>query len=551
MRKLVIILVLLAVIAGAAIGGRKAYRHWKSERAITQARATLAKGEIDATLLWLRQALSANGNHVEAIRMMGDFAEQVGSPTAVAWRRRLLDVEPGPVTNRFMLARAAVAQKDYLTAMKALAEVDGPNQRAAEYHRLFAAVALGTSSFQTAQVHFEEVLKLEPGNPVPAVQLGMLLIQRPEPASAARGLNMLEGLRTNPVVRLEALRHLSFDAFRHTNHARALKLADELVQHPDATQADQVLHLNLLVATQSPSLETALARYREQARTNAQHAFQIGRWMLGSQGSARALAWLQSLPPAVSTNFPVSMVMADAQLGLTNWAGLQRVVQDKRWGEMDYLRLMYFARALREQDFAAAAKSEWSKVVQEIAGRLERLEAVQVISANWGWNQETEEVLWLIVNRFPGQKRYFATLADRLFAQGKSRSLLTLYTMRAKLEPNDFTVKNNLAALALLLNSDQHQPHALAKAVYEHQNDNPFFAATYAYSLHLQKKNAESLAVMRGLKPEDRERPAIAGYYGLILAASGDKSGAKKYLDIARNGKMLPEEEELFQRARL
>jgi len=36
-----------------------------------------------------------------------------------------------------------------------------------------------------------------------------------------------------------------------------------------------------------------------------------------------------------------------------------------------------------------------------------------------------------------------------------------------------------------------------------------------------------------------------------MLAAAGDKTTAKKYLDVAAKGRFLPEETELFQRAKL
>ena len=103
----------------------------------------------------------------------------------------------------------------------------------------------------------------------------------------------------------------------------------------------------------------------------------------------------------------------------------------------------------------------------------------------------------------------------------------------------------------MLLNSEQHKPHELARELFEQQKDNPVFVATYAFSLHLQKKNAESLRLMSQLKPEQLDQPNIAGYYGLMLATAGDKASAKKYLDLAAKARLLPEEVELFQRVKL
>src|SRR5262249_8562084 len=99
---------------------------------------------------------------------------------------------------------------------------------------------------------------------------------------------------------------------------------------------------------------------------------------------------------------------------------------------------------------------------------------------------------------------------------------------------------------------EEQKPHELAREVYEKRKDNPSYASTYAYSLHLQKKTFEALKIMDQLKPEQLEQPAMAGYYGLMLAASGDKAKAKKYVELGANARvLLPEERELFQRAKL
>lgn len=551
MRKLIIALLVLGILGVAAYGGRRGYRTWKSHRAVTQAREAFTQSDNNAALLWLRTALKSNANNIEAVRMMGDFAELIQSPAAISWRDRLVELEPASVTNRLMLARVAMFHREYLTAKKALGGVNQSDRKSADYQKIIGAWAMATEQFQEAETHFQEAMKLEPNDPVPQVNLAMILVQSADRESAARGLRMLEQLRTNPAVRVDALRHLAFDAFRHTNNARALALADELVRETNTIYNDRLLHLNLLVASESPQLPARLAGYQKEAATNAQHVFELSRWVLGSRGSQEAFAWLQSISPKITTNLPVTLVVADTYMGLTNWAGLQGYVSKQQWGELDYLRLMFLSRALREQGFGTAAKAEWSKVLKEAAGQLERLKAIQGVTANWAWKAEQEEVLWQIVNRFPAEKAAVQALSNRLYVDGKTRSLLTLYAQEHQLDPGSLPIKNNLAAIALLLNSEQHKPHELARELYEQQNDNPVFVATYAFSLHLQKKNAESLRLMSQLKPEQLEHPSIAGYYGLILATAGDKVQAKQYLDLAAKARLLPEEVELFQAVKL
>ena len=80
--------------------------------------------------------------------------------------------------------------------------------------------------------------------------------------------------------------------------------------------------------------------------------------------------------------------------------------------------------------------------------------------------------------------------------------------------------------------------------------ENPVFASTYAFSLHLQGKTKEGIEVLRALKPEELADPAVAVYYGVLLAAAGEAQAAKDYLDKSAKAFLLPEELALVTSAR-
>ena len=550
-RKLILIVALLAVLAAAAYGGRKGYRSWQTKNALKQARAAIAKSDLNSALIWTRKAISRDSRNIEAVRLMGDFAEAARLPVALQWRSQLVDLEPNATTNRILLAKLAILNSEPLIAKNALGGVSPEGRKTTEYLGASASLAMVSGQAQEAVTQFEELVRLDPKNPVPQVNLAMILAQRDDPKQSARGLQMLESLQRVPEVRLDALRHLAFDAFRRTNHNRAVSLAAELVREPASTPTDRILHLNMLLAAKSPQLSSWLASYQKESVTNSQRVFEISRWMMSAQRFQQTFDWLHSLPAMTTTNLPVTIVVADSYMGLTNWLGLQGYVSKQYWGDLDYLRLLFLSRALREQGLGAASKSQWSKVIKDAAGQLDRLQAIEGIANNWGWTAEVEEVLWLIVNRYPAAKSAAKALSERLYVQGKTRSLLTLYAQEAKLSPTNTAILNNVAAVALLLNSEQHRPHELARQVYETQKDNPIYVATYAFSLHLQKKNSESIRLMSLLKPEQLERSSIAGYYGLFLASAGDKTKAQPYLEKAAKSLLLPEERELFRRISL
>jgi hypothetical protein len=52
------------------------------------------------------------------------------------------------------------------------------------------------------------------------------------------------------------------------------------------------------------------------------------------------------------------------------------------------------------------------------------------------------------------------------------------------------------------------------------------------------------------LKPRDLDAPTRAGYYGLILKATGSDEKARIYLNWTSKAALLPEERTLFDRAK-
>ena len=127
---------------------------------------------------------------------------------------------------------------------------------------------------------------------------------------------------------------------------------------------------------------------------------------------------------------------------------------------------------------------------------------------------------------------------------------MQLFSQELQRTPSDLAAKNNLAMIALLLDAKELKPYDLAREVYQQAPTNASFASTYAFSLYMQKKYAEALKVMQQLKPQDLEIPAIAGYYGLILKATGNGAKAKGYLDWTSKARLLPEERKLFAQAK-
>jgi predicted Zn-dependent protease len=551
MRKSFFVGVLVAcIIAVASMVSWRGYKVWRQARLMRQTKEFLAKSDVRNALLSLQQALRSDPYNVEACRLMADFAEAARSPSALLWRQRVVDLEPGLLTNRLFWARAALALGDAATARKALDSVDEPGKKTAAYHKTAGAVASAAGQSAEAQAHFLEASRLEPDNASTRMNLAVLQLQQDDPQVVAAAQATLESLRTNAAVRCEALRQLTVDAVRRNKSAAALSLVNELLLDTNSAFGDRLLYLDVLRQAKNPRLQEALATLKQDAAKDPAQSSDLAQWLLATGEPEEAIAWVHSLPAETQTNQPMPMILADCYLATSDWPALLAAPQQSSWGELDFLRLLYRTRALRARQMDAAAKSEWAKSVKVAEGRLDRLSLLLRGANRWNWLPEQEEILWLIVNRYPNEKWAFQGLAELLHATGQTRSLLTLFARAADIDPRNLSAKNNLALVALLLNASEKKPHDLARELYEKNPQNRFYVSTYAFSLHLQAKGEDAVQVLERLKPEQLEDPSIAAYYGIILEAAGYKPKAKAFLDLAAKARLLPEERRLVDRAR-
>lgn len=551
MRKLIIFAVLLALLAGGVFGVRPIYRKWMLEREMRHARDAFNQGDVKTGILWLRKALGRDSDHIDGVKLMGELAEQMRSPSAVYWRQRLVELQPTESANRLLLSRVAMANSQMEVARRALESVPEKDRALPEYLKLMGALSMSFGNFEEAESHYLKAQELQPGNPVSALNLAIVRLQRRDTSVAAAARQTLEALRTNGLVGHDALRHLTLDAMRRTNWSRAVILATELAGDTNAVLTDRLLELDVLKSAGSPQLGTALARFQRDAIASPGATFELGRWMLASvPHRGEVIQWLEQLPDSLRTNVPVAMVVADGYLAVTNWARLSATIEKQQWGEFEFMRSAFAARALREQGMAAGFRTQWGQALKATEGRLERLVPLQRLMAAWNWTSELEETLWVIVGKYPSEKGAVGALATILSATGNTRSLMALMAQESKSDPKSLEFRNNLAATALLLDAQEHRPHDLAKDVYTAQPENAAYASTYAFSLYLQKKHPEARQVLEKLKPADLEQPGVAGYYALVLAAAGEVDRAKRFASISLKTRLLPEEHRLFEAIR-
>jgi predicted Zn-dependent protease len=550
-----ILLVLLAVslcLGGMGYGGARAYKSLRRAHFLKQARLYLAKSDIKKALYNAQRVTRANPRDVEAWLLTAQAQDAARSPGALLARRRIVELRPHSVEDRFALAETALAFRDYATATNALDGIDAAGRNTAAFQNITGAIASATGQPARAEKCFLEAVRLDPANPVPHLNLAVIRLHGTNVAAlddARASLKRLSVTATNNLLRCAALRELVIDAARNHHPDAALASADELVQNTNCVFKDKLLRLDILRANKTAQFTNALAAVQQEALSDSAKIHELALWQISGSSSKDAMAWLQTLPRGTQTNPPVAVLIAECYTAMRDWPGLRSCLGSENWSDLDFLRHAFLARALRELELVDSFRTEWGQALKSAQRDRNSLLLLLRTTAQWNWTAEQNDLLWNIVRQFPSDQWAFRALSQSLFLTGQTRPLMLLYSERVKRYPTDLAAKNNLAVTALLLNAREFQPDDLARQVYEKSPTNAAFATTYAFSLNLQKKSAQALSVLERLKPNELEDPAIAGYYGLVLRDAGNRAKAKKFLELGAKAKLLPEERKLIEKA--
>ena len=548
-RKTLIVVVVMVVVALAGWAGRKAYLRATMHRLLSEAGQYLEKQDLKDASLCLQQALSVNSADVTANKLMADMLEEAGSPAALGWSIRTAQLQTNNVEYRFAWAQTALKFGEFSSAAQALRGIDEKYRSTAEFYKLHGALAWNLHMPAEALKEYSEALRLEPTNQVISLNLATIGLVSTNPATVENARSVLEKVPTNSPLHLTAIRFLTDDAATHKSFERALFFSRQVVNDPKATYTDKLNQLQILSAAKNQGFDAWMAALESDAAHSPQHAYVLGHWMLKDKSPSVALKWLQSLPYETQTNLPVQLAITDCQIATKDWKGMLTTVQKKDWDELNYYRLSLEAMASRNTDDSIAEKSAWRRALIMSSSRLDRLTKLDQLTAAWGWPEERSEVLQEVITAFPKETWAGEELVALYYADGKTHDLANLLDKLYSADPSNMRLKNNLATVLMLLNSDTQKARRLALESYTSSTNNPFFACTYAYSLLLQSKPEEAVKIVGTLNTNTLKIPSIAAYYGVVEAEAGHKTAAKEALQLAKSARLLPEEMELVRKA--
>ena len=553
MRKIFIILLCCIAVLLTGFAAYRGYKVWKCSHLMGMAHQFLAKSDTRNALLCVQRVLQTEPRNLDATRVMAQLSEATRSPSALLWWSRVVEYNPHSLDDRLALAQVAMFARDYTTATNTLAGVAPADKNTVAYHNIAGAVAAAANQTAQAAAEFQEAARLDPANQSVQLNLAVVRLHGSNDLDQAEARIMLQRISANPTnafLRVQALRELAVDALRYRQSDLALSLSKQLLQQTNSTFHDRLLRLDVLQQAQPAGFLPALKSFQQEAATNPAEIHELATWQMLNTSPRDALTWLRTLPGNMQTNQVVELLSADCYTALRDWHGLQSSIEPQNWAELEFVRHAFLSLALRGQALPDSAKVEWDRALQAANGQEGSLVMLVRLAAQWHWENEGEDILWTIVNRYPDEKWAPRALSDAMYVAGRTRSLMQLFTLESQRDPSDFGTKNNLAMTALLLDAQELKPYDLARQVYQASPTNASYVSTYAFSLYLQGKNAEALKVIKTLKPGQLEEPSVAGYYGLILKATGDNARARAYLDWSARGRLLPEEKKLFDQAK-
>jgi tetratricopeptide (TPR) repeat protein len=529
-----------------------AYVRWDQHRLLKLGFQSLDAGDYPHAENFAQQVISINPDNVLARRLAAITAEKQGDSSAVTKWARVVALQPG-AEDALNWARVALQFKQTNVAEKALQTIPEAKRSSAKYQYLAGQVAMGRKDIAGAREFFLEAIKLEPENHSYQLALARAELQRNDPGGRANAREILGRLEKDKELRREAVWCLLDEAMREQNWPSAVILGEKLQSYDEALLADKLLYLEVLHRAGDSRFFDYLARLQSDLvrhQDAAEMAELVAR--LNIIGAAPAgLAWIQNLSEAMRAQIPLQIAAADAHIALEQWKELRQLVEDKNWQKYDFLRQIYLARALRELGDDLGYRDAWARTLRLSGFDFTALARLGATLLKWGWEREAVDVYLRLASDRNNMEWALQTLAKHYVTTGDSAGFYSISLRLARERPDDLRAQNNVAQLSLLLNVHMEEAKKLAHELYLKDPKNASCVSTYAFALYLNRDFNKALEVMNSLTTAQLSDPAVAAYYGVILAAVGDRQRAKEFLSRGIEAELLPQEKELVAKAQL
>lgn len=529
------------------------YRYWKQQRALRQAKEFIDKHDAANAQLALEVAFSASPT-IETWRLAADMMDQVGAPSVLRMREHIVQMQGATVQDKAQLVGAALRSRDFNAARDALASMT--REEANQPVGLAAALsfAIETNNRAVADALYDRLKTIAPNNDDFKVGQAMLHLRNPNPEVAAAARKDLAQWGQNPKYSLRVYRELMSDATRRRDFVEAKRWAAELVADPHSTLADRLNQANLELLIDKKPFAEVFAEVAPKAAGDPNAAAGFARWVMVQGKVVEADRWLSSLAPAIRDSSVVMIARAEAVAQLKDWDRLTVLLVAGAWGpcQADTVHLAMAARVVGGHGGPAQQRQVWDEAIQSANGNLASLIVLQHLATFWGWSAESEAVLWTIARDFPDQTWVEQTLFDIYRSRRDAANMREVMNLLRNNDPGIPRYQHDWALLSLLTNPTKtwDAPKLVMERLHAQYPTDPFFATGYAFALAEAGKGKEALAAIAALSPVEKQYPPRLPYLAFIYGVGRDRTQVERIQSLANGGSYLPEEDDLFLRAR-
>jgi len=536
--------------------GSKLYENWRENRLLGQASALQQEGQLSSAAQITRQLLQRNPDSLPALSILADTVEKQNLKEAISLRERIARLRPNDAESQLNYASAALRFGQLNVAREALTRVSPEDRDSAAFHVVAGWLASAEGNFAEQEAHFAAAVNRQPSNDLYQFNLAALQIRSKDAEKKRNARITLEGLAKIAPYRTGALRALLNNAVERNDRNDADNFAQQLQMAPDVTFSDYLLCLNFYRKLDEKKFRLLLKKVKPFAARHASDLAALMEWMNRNGFAKDVIKWLDDLPSAQLSLPPAALAVADAYASVKDWSRLRRWTRTGNWGDPDYLRLAFQAVAVRHlrsgNDATANAGFEtlWERADDLSKDEPERELTLARFATKWRLEQKAEE-LWLRVEEnLPMRREALDNLRQLYRANDETIKLYGILQRLHKSSPNEPLITADLARLGLIIDKEIERSHQLAKEAYDRAPNEINSAVTYAFSLYRLGRNAEALAIIESLPPDQLHDPHAAIYVALIMVEASQLTGAKEYIAAAENGKLFPEEKKLLKEAK-
>ena len=536
--------------------GSRLYDDWRQNRLLHRATALLQEGKLSKAAQTTQELLAGHPDSLPALYLLAETAEKQNLEEAVSWREQIARLLPSDVDSQLNLASAALRFGKLDLARQALDRVSPTDRDRAAFHVVAGWLARAEGNFAEQEEQFAAAVKKEPNNDLYQFNLAALQIHSGDPKKSGKARDTLQRLSKVAPYRTGALRALLNDAVARNDLAAADNFAQQLQMSPEITFGDYLLCLNFYRKLDEKKFRLLLERVKPFAARDSSDLASLMYWMNQNGLAGDVVKWIDKLPTAQLSSAPTSVVVADAYARIKNWSRLKRWTRTGIWGDSEYLRLAYQAIATRQSRprSGGTANTEfemlWRSAEQLANEQPERALVLARFASKWELEKESEALWWRVAENSPMRREALEALRRLYRTKDETEKLYGVLQRLHQASPNEAPITADLARLGLNLGQNTEQSHQLAKEAYDRAPNEVNCAVTYAFSLSRLGRNAEAVAIVENLPPEQLHDPHAAIYVALLLAEASQIGAANNYIAIAEDGKIYPEEEKLLDEAK-